>query len=179
METDGSRPTADLAGVDVAFELVALTVAGMTEREARGASLLPGWTRGHVLTHLARNADGQTRMVEGVLRDEVVDQYPGGDEQRAADIEAGAHRPIAELIADLHVTQHALVHAWSLVPDDAWDRLTNARAGTRPVHEGALSRRRELLVHLADLNLTPTPQDLPPDYLQRDKPWLKEHRPTW
>lgn len=27
------------------------------------ASLLPGWTRGHVLTHLARNAEGGTRLL--------------------------------------------------------------------------------------------------------------------
>ena len=28
-----------------------------------GPSLLPGWSRGHVLTHLARNADGAVNLL--------------------------------------------------------------------------------------------------------------------
>ena len=31
-------------------------VGGLTDADPREPSLLPGWTRGHVLTHLARNA---------------------------------------------------------------------------------------------------------------------------
>src|SRR6478609_8364322 len=31
-----------------------LTLAGLSEEQARGASALPGWSRGHVATHLAR-----------------------------------------------------------------------------------------------------------------------------
>jgi hypothetical protein len=33
------------------------TAAGFSDANVRGPSLLPGWSRGHVLTHLARNAD--------------------------------------------------------------------------------------------------------------------------
>ena len=33
-------------------------VRGLTDDAARAPSRLPGWTRGHVLTHLARNAEG-------------------------------------------------------------------------------------------------------------------------
>jgi hypothetical protein len=40
---------------------------GLGEAEARGASRLPGWTRGHVLTHLARNAEGSTRLLAWLL----------------------------------------------------------------------------------------------------------------
>ena len=39
------------------------SIGGLTDADARGPSLLPGWTRGHVLTHLARNADGGTRLL--------------------------------------------------------------------------------------------------------------------
>lgn len=179
MTPESVRPSGDLEAVDASFVLVAGDVRGLTDADARSASLLPGWSRGHVLTHLARNADGQRRMVEGVLRNEVVDQYPGGDEQRAGDIEAGAYRPVAELVADLHDSQEALVAAWDLVPDDAWDRLTRARAGTRPVRDGVISRWRELLVHLVDLGVGVMPDQLPADYLTRDADWLKQYRPTW
>ncbi len=44
----------------------------------RGPSLLPEWSDGHVLTHLARNADSVVRRMEGAARGELVDQYPGG-----------------------------------------------------------------------------------------------------
>ncbi len=175
----GGRPVEDLARVDAAFALLTGATNGMREADARGRSRLPGWTRGHVLTHLARNADGQRRMVEGALRDEVLDQYPGGDAQRSADIEAGAERPVAELLADVAVTQGALVDAWGQMPDGAWDRLTRARAATRPVRDGVLSRWREVSVHLVDLDVGVDAAQLPADYLTHDAAWIARYRPGW
>jgi maleylpyruvate isomerase len=173
------RPTEDLARVDAAFALLTDAVAGMREADARGDSRLPGWTRGHVLTHLARNADGQRRMVEGVLRDEVRDQYPGGDAQRAADIEAGAGRPVAALLADVDASEQALVDAWAQVPDDAWGRLTRARAGARPVRDGVHSRWRELSVHLVDLDVGVDAGQLPQDFRTADATWIVQYRAEW
>ena len=77
------------------------TLARLDDASARRPSLLPGWTVGHVLTHLARNADSHVRLVQAALRGEVGDQYPGGNPQREADIEAGAGRPAAELVEDV------------------------------------------------------------------------------
>ena len=34
------------------------TATAISDTQAREPSLLPGWSRGHVLTHIARNADG-------------------------------------------------------------------------------------------------------------------------
>jgi maleylpyruvate isomerase len=178
-ESAGARPVEDLARVDVVFELLTGAVGGLDESEARGPSRLPGWTRGHVLTHLARNADGQRNLVEGVLVDEVRDQYPGGDEQRSRDIEAGADRPIAALLADLVASQRALVDAWSRVPDGAWDRLTRARVEIRPVRAGVISRWREIAAHLVDLDVGVAPDQLPRDYLDDDAAWIAQHRPDW
>src|SRR3954462_14673049 len=45
-------------------------LAEMTDAQARRPSRLPRWTRGHVVTHLARNADGNRNMIEGVLAGE-------------------------------------------------------------------------------------------------------------
>ena len=39
------------------------TVAALTDSQARAPSLLPGWTRGHVVTHLARNADALRNLL--------------------------------------------------------------------------------------------------------------------
>ena len=71
-----------------------------TDSWAGQPSLLPGWTRGHVLSHLARNADAMVRALAGTARGERIPMYDGED-ARAADIEAGAGRTAAELAADV------------------------------------------------------------------------------
>ena len=72
---------------------LAASIDGLDDETARRPSLLPGWTVGHVLAHLARNADGMRGMLDGGGRGEVAAQYPGGAAQREADIAAGAGRP--------------------------------------------------------------------------------------
>jgi Mycothiol maleylpyruvate isomerase N-terminal domain len=44
------------------------TAIHVDDEIARRPSRLPGWTVGHVVTHLARNADGHVRRLEGALR---------------------------------------------------------------------------------------------------------------
>ncbi len=107
-----------------------------------------------MLTHLARNADSHRRRVEGARRDEVVDQYPGGWEGRAAEIEAGAGRPASELVADVRTSAAALDTAWSSLPDHAWGRSGRAVSGNTVTMEALVfSRWREVEIHHADLGL--------------------------
>ena len=95
---------------------------------------------GHLLTHLARNADSVVRRLEGAARGEVLDQYEGGLSGRAADIEAGAGRPAAELVSDVRSTAAAVERAMAGLPLAAWDgrSRTGARRG------GNLTGRRVL-----------------------------------
>jgi maleylpyruvate isomerase len=173
------QPVEQLEAVDAAYALVVRTLAGLTDAHARGASLLPGWTRGHVLTHLARSGDGDRRCARGAMRDEVLAKYPEGMEGRARDIENGAGRPAAALLADLDAAQRGLVDAWRALPDDAWDRVGDTPTGLRTMAEIVASRRRELLVHLVDLDVGVAPDDLPADYLADDRTWIEEFRPGW
>ncbi len=175
-------PTVGLAAVSDAFALVRDGVDGLTDDAARGGSLLPGWTRGHVVTHLARNADGNRNMVEGAIAGDEREQYPGGAERRAADIEDGAGRSAAELLADLGSSHDALVAAWDRLPDDGWERIGISFAlGARPIIDGLASRRRELLVHLVDLDVRFDPTDLPADFVADHAEWLRAFRTveTW
>jgi len=145
---------ADIAGCRAAHRRLAASMADVTEEVARQRSRLPGWTVGHVLTHLARNADSVRRRLDGVARDEVVDQYPGGYDGRAADIANGAGRPAPELVADVLATAAAVDAAWDLVPDEAWVRYTRSVSGALvPADALAFSRWREVEVHHADLGL--------------------------
>jgi maleylpyruvate isomerase len=56
-------PEAALAELAVATTHLLRSVEGLSDTAAREPSLLPGWTCGHVLSHLARNAEGGTRLV--------------------------------------------------------------------------------------------------------------------
>lgn len=63
-------------------------------------SKLPGWSVGHVLTHLASNADARARRLEGALKGEDVPNYVNGAEQRRQEIEDGARNATSEILAD-------------------------------------------------------------------------------
>jgi len=173
------------AGLRTARDATARTdavLARMSDAGARRPSRLPGWTRGHIATHLARNADGNRNMIEGVLAGEERAMYPGGEAGRAADIDAGAGRSAADLLADFRDSAQALDDAWNRVPDDAWSGTgVTLFAGPVPISTMVLSRCRELLVHLVDLDLGVAPADLPADYVELDREWLREQRGvrTW
>jgi maleylpyruvate isomerase len=181
MADDEARPTAELSAVDAAFQLFLDATAGLGDEEVRRPSLLPGWTRAHVLSHLARSGEADARTVLGAIRGEVLDKYPGGEEERAAAIEAGSGRGAAALRADLVATQRTLTDAWRAVEDGMWGRLTRTPMGPRTVAGTVPARRREILVHLVDLDVGVTPVDLPPDYVEADLDWLREFRTvsTW
>jgi maleylpyruvate isomerase len=145
---------ADIEGCRLAHRQLAATMADVTDEVARQPSRLPAWTVGHVLTHLARNADSVRRRLEGAVRDEVVDQYPGGYEGRAARIDEGAGRPAAELVSDVLVTAAALDAMWDEIPEAAWGRYTRSVSGALlPADVLAFARWREVEVHHADLGL--------------------------
>lgn len=181
MPSHDPPPTADLAAVDAAFSMLLDATGELTDAQARQPSLLPGWTRGHVLAHIARSGEADAETVEGAIRGEVLDKYPGGDEQRTRDIEAGAGRSAAALRVDLVATQRALTDAWDRVEGGTWERLTRTPAGPRTIAGTVHARRREILVHVVDLDVGVAPSDLPPDYVDADREWLGENRTpeTW
>jgi maleylpyruvate isomerase len=107
-----------------------------------------------VVTHIARNADGIAGMFEAAAHGRVADQYPGGLEQRAADIEAGAARPAAALRDDVRATCERLEQAWAATPDAAWASGTGRTSrGEMTLPQIVFRRWREVEVHHADLGL--------------------------
>src|SRR5437867_2834331 len=55
----------DLASVRDASERLLTAIAKLDNAAVTESSRLPGWTRGHVLAHLARNADALVNVLEG------------------------------------------------------------------------------------------------------------------
>ena len=159
----------DFAPVQDAHARLRATLVDLTDAGARRPSILPGWTVGHVLTHLARNADSHVRMLEGACRGEIADQYAGGNEQRAADIEAGAGRPAAELAADVVGSAGRLEETWAATPEEVW-RTGRGRVvgGLWPLAELPFRRWREVEIHHVDLGLSYGIEDWPDAYVDAE-----------
>lgn len=160
---------ADLDGLRAATGALLDGLADLTDDDARRPSLLPGWTVGHVLTHLARNADAVRRMVAGAERGDAVPMYPSA-EAREADIEAGAGRPAAALVADVRDAAEALDVSWPAGGVAAWDGHGLTLGGPLPVAEMPFRRWREVEVHRADLGLTFGWGDWSAAYVARELP---------
>jgi maleylpyruvate isomerase len=134
--------------------VVAEAVARLDDAAIARPSRLPGWTRGHVVTHLARNADALRNLLDWGRTGVEHPMYPSRD-ARAADIEAGSGRPAAEQSADLAAAVARLVDELDAYPPDRWD--VPVRGGTTgqimPVSVVPWLRVREVWLHVVDLDV--------------------------
>jgi maleylpyruvate isomerase len=158
----------DVAGAAAAHQgLLAMLDRRSEEGGLDGSapSRLPGWSVGHVLTHVARNADSIVRVLAATDRGETVARYAPG--QRDAEIEAGATRPADVLVADVRATIWSLEQAWA-----AHRRCDgHSREGPDreiPVSQLVFARWREVEVHRVDLGLGYEPADWPAEYVRKD-----------
>jgi len=143
-----------VAEVASAEALVAQFVKNLSNEDVAANSLLPDWSRGHVLSHLANNARGLSNLIEWALTGVQKNMYVSV-EQRAIDIENDATRSGKEIIADF--LEQSKIFASNL------DRLMVGPLLSEEVvlgngshvhpHEMTTLRERELLVHLVDLGL--------------------------
>lgn len=125
------------------------------------------------MTHLARNAEAMVRRVEAATRGEVIDQYPGGVEGRASEIEAGARRSARELIADVRFWSQQLDETFDALPLDCWGRpVRSMRGGEHPVSHLPRHRWWEVEVHLVDLGIGLGPADWPEGFVDWALPRL-------
>ncbi|MFY4723689.1 maleylpyruvate isomerase family mycothiol-dependent enzyme [Streptomyces sp. LaBMicrA B280] len=158
-------PATALARITGATSRLLATAAAFTDDDVRAPSLLPGWSRGHVLTHLARNADGGRNLLSWARTGTKTPEYPSltaRDEQ----IASGAGRTAAELLADLRACADAFEAEYRRMPPEAWQRPVRwTRGQEHPAARAADARLSELLIHHADLDAGYTPADWPPDFV--------------
>ncbi|MCG5466410.1 maleylpyruvate isomerase family mycothiol-dependent enzyme [Micromonospora sp. MED01] len=147
MTTD---PLLLMGEVDAATSRLLRTAASFDAADLAGASLLPGWTRGHVLAHVARNADGFVNLLTAARTGAALPMYASLD-ARNADIEAGSSRAPAAHLDDLRRTADLFSEAVAAMPADAWAATVQARKGPWPAALLVWGRLREIEVHHLDL----------------------------
>jgi maleylpyruvate isomerase len=161
--------TADISGVCAAHARLWVTISGMSDSVVGQPSLLPGWTVGHVLNHLTRNAESHLRLITGALAGVGVDRYPGGDAERDALIEDGAVRSAAALVADVQRTAGELEAAWAQMTSSSWQVVGRCVNTDEPAHTSPWNRWREVEIHHADLGLPSFgPKDWSREFLRRE-----------
>lgn len=126
--------------------------AALDDAAVAGPSRLPDWTRGHVLSHLARNADALGNLLDwgrtGVERRMYPDRAA-----RNADIDRGADRSAAAHLADLAAARARLGGAVADFPAERWSYLVQGATGRElPVSDVPWLRTREVWLHLVDLD---------------------------
>ncbi|GEL18980.1 maleylpyruvate isomerase family mycothiol-dependent enzyme [Pseudonocardia asaccharolytica] len=122
---------------------------------------LPGWSRAHLLTHIARNADAMINLLTWARTGTVTPAY-ASREQRDADIAAGARRSPAEIRDDVVETSDKLAKAVKAMPASAWSATVRNVAGQEvPASEIPWLRAREMWIHAVDLDVGASFADLP------------------
>jgi len=143
-------------------------IEDLTDDDVRAPSLLPGWTRAHVITHISRNADALARVLRAAQAGTEATMYDSA-EQRDADIEKGAGRSAAELREDASASWGRLLQAENEIHDSHLDGTFARVSGATPVpvRKVGLMRRVEVEVHHADLGTGYTAVDWPEDFTRR------------
>ncbi|CAI9415083.1 maleylpyruvate isomerase family mycothiol-dependent enzyme [Nocardioides sp. T2.26MG-1] len=128
------------------------TTDGLADDDYAAPSALPDWTRGHVLAHLALNAEGLAAALAGIVEGNRTPMY-ASQEARDADIEVLAGQEPAAIRTRLLGACTDLADAIAAVPDDAWDSSIERTPGGRTFPASAVPgmRLREVEIHHADL----------------------------
>lgn len=156
----------DLASVQEATDRLLTAVAGLDNASVTRPSRLPGWTVGHVLAHLARNADALTNVLDGRP------MYVSG-EARDADIARDAPRPLGVQLADLRESGVRFQDRGARPAD--WTRTVELRNGvTDSAARVPFRRWAEVELHHVDLGIGYDLEDLPKEFTEREIDFLAE-----
>jgi len=147
--------------------LLMRTAAGLDDESVRVASRCPGWTRAHVLSHIARNADALGNLVSWAVTGTPRAMYES-PEARDADITAGANRGARKISTDLEESAARFAAAARGLAG-APERVEVEMRGGRKVLGGQLPTLRllEVVFHHVDLVTGYTFAEADPGFVKR------------
>lgn len=124
----------------------------LRDDEFDAPSLLPGWTRRHLIAHVGYNARALVRLTQWAETGVEQAMYES-PEARWREIEYGA---TLSPIALRNLCEHAAVHlnvAWRDLPDEAWRaEIRTAQGRAVPASATVWMRTREVWLHAVDLD---------------------------
>ncbi|MFE5603169.1 maleylpyruvate isomerase family mycothiol-dependent enzyme [Streptomyces coelicoflavus] len=147
-------------------ELLLDAVVGLDEDALSAPSVLPDWTRGHLVAHIAANADALGNLVHWAATGEERPMYASAEE-RAAGIAKGTTLSAGELRSWLTDSARKLAAGLDGLSEEQWGReVVTAQGRTVPATELPWMRAREVCVHAVDLGTgVVTFADLPKGFL--------------
>ncbi len=154
-----------LAWVAEGTELCRKVITNLDEASYGAPTLLPGWTRKHLVAHLASNAAALVNLTHWARTGEPTPMYSSPD-QRAADIESGTRLPADRLTAWFEESARQLADATAELTEEQWQaQVLTAQGRTVPASEVPWLRSREVMVHAVDLGTGVQFTDLPEEFL--------------
>jgi maleylpyruvate isomerase len=161
-----STPNAARSWVEHGTRLFIDTITGRGEEEYNASSLLPGWTRRHLVAHVAANAEALGNLVHWAATGVPTPMY-ATPEERSAGIDSGRRRPADELDHWLRRSAAELDDAMDRLDHEQWAaEVVTAQGRTVPAAEIPWLRAREIYIHAVDLELGVTFVDLPSSFLE-------------
>ncbi len=143
------------------------TLANLPDVGLDGSSLLPDWTRRHVIAHVCYNAQGLLRLVQWAATGVETPMY-ASSEERNAEIERGASLSSSELRSLVVRTSNELDEGWRGLTDEAWHAQVRMTQGPQiPATTTIWLRTREVWLHAVDLNSGASCDDFPPGLIDR------------
>lgn len=160
-------PYDEMAGARAATASLLAHLDAVDPDRLRAPSRLPGWTRAHVVAHLAGNAGSHVRMLDGCLAGQVRSQYEGGRAAREAAIGLLAADPAAA-VAEHRRACAELDERWQRMGAEHWAReVLRLDRAPEPAVGLAWARWREVEMHRVDLGLGHEPGDWEPAFAVR------------
>jgi maleylpyruvate isomerase len=120
---------------------------------------LPGWSRAHLATHLARNAD-HLRLIAEAVEAGRPQPVPPSRAERLAELERGADRGGLELQIDLDTAAGALQQSIERLTH--WESTVRLRGKDWPLAVIPLARLHEVCIHHIDLDCEFGPDSVDP-----------------
>jgi maleylpyruvate isomerase len=158
--------TDSLRWVQRGTSLCNVVIARLSDEQFAEPTALPGWSRAHLVAHLAANAAALRNLARWAATGKETPMYASPDE-RAAGIAEGATRPPAALRTWSAQEAAALDRDLRRLSTDQWQRTIRTAQGREvPATEIPWLRAREVMVHAVDLATGTTFADLPADFLR-------------
>ena len=169
MDDFGRTLNIHVAGCAESHQRLLQSLDSLTDDQCREPSALPGWTRGHVLSHLARNAESHVHVLQCAARGEVGEQYVGGARARKEGIESHANDSAELLVNAVRKSIYALEGQWAATNSEGWQgHGVNSAGASIAMSDIVFLRWREVEVHHADLALAFTFADWNSTYVRME-----------